>query len=204
MKTKRNLYYGFALTLLVGLLFVYFNLVPILGFIAENFLAVHDEPQNSDVIIAISGGFCGERIEKAIELYNKGYARKMIFSGGLITKDISTVDLWLKRVQKLGVAPEDIFLHRDSTSTFENALYSAKIMDQEQYKSAILVTSPYHSRRAKMVFSKVFDKKAYSIIVVPVERKKSLPDEDKSRRIDIVVEEVFFELQKLLFYIIAY
>ncbi|KPJ66481.1 MAG: hypothetical protein AMJ43_08040 [Coxiella sp. DG_40] len=191
------------ITLAAGVL-VYLNFIPILEYFAENWLVVSDPIRESDVIIVITGGFEGERLEQAIELFQKGYAKKMIFSGTLLTKDISIVDLWLKSAEKSGISSEDIFLHRDAESTHENAVFAANVMQQHGYKHALLVTSPYHSRRAKRVFNKVFGTKGYDLAVVPVQRQKKLHEEEPGRRTDIVIEEIILEIQKTLFYWIVY
>ena len=190
-------------TLAAGVL-VYLNFIPILEYFAENWLVVSDPLRESDVIIVITGGFEGERLEQAIELFQNGYAKKMIFSGTLLTKDISIVDLWLTTVEKSGISSEDIFLHRDAESTHENAVFAANVMQQHGYKHALLVTSPYHSRRAKRVFKKVLGSKGYDLAVVPVRRPKKLPEEEPGRRTDIVIKEIILEIQKTIYYWIAY
>ncbi|UOR11323.1 YdcF family protein [Halobacillus amylolyticus] len=42
-------------------------------------------------------------------------------------------------------------------STYENALYTEDIMQANNYKSAIVVTSNYHSLRSKFTFEKVYN-----------------------------------------------
>jgi len=53
--------------------------------------------------------------------------------------------------------PEDVIVLEDqSNSTLDNALFTKQILESQEIKSIILVTSAYHSRRAKRIFNDVF------------------------------------------------
>jgi uncharacterized SAM-binding protein YcdF (DUF218 family) len=55
----------------------------------------------------------------------------------------------------LGVPKKAILLEDKSTSTEENALFTKQILKRYGYTSLILVTSPYHSKRAFKIFNKI-------------------------------------------------
>ena len=48
---------------------------------AGDFLVINEKPEKSDVVIVLSGGGI-ERIEKAVEIYNKGFAPYIMLSNG--------------------------------------------------------------------------------------------------------------------------
>ena len=51
-----------------------------------------------------------------------------------------------------GVPAEAIIEEREARDTIGNARYSARIMRERGWESAILVSSPYHLKRGKMLF----------------------------------------------------
>ncbi len=120
----------------------------------------------ADVIIVLGGGVVKdtkslpwsvqERARKGIELYQEKYARNMILAGGLV-KGASYTESEIMRayVEILGVAPGDIFEEKSSSSTYENAVFSKGIMENNNWHTALLVTSDYHTKRACKVFKKL-------------------------------------------------
>jgi len=126
--------------------------------IAE-FLIVEDDISRADVIVILGGGG-PERVEHAVKLYQSDYANWIIATGmenklpGLVT---TWSQLAMKHAVSLGV-PESVFiLEERPTSTYEDALYVKEDMLDRGFKSAIIVSSPYHMRRARMIFRKIFE-----------------------------------------------
>ncbi|MFX4263318.1 YdcF family protein [Pelotomaculum propionicicum] len=113
------------------------------------FLVISEDPRTSDVIIALSGG--PGRDIYAAELYKAGLSRRIIMSG--ISPSAGQM---AERAVVMGVKREDIILEERSVSTFQNALFTREIMVGKGFQSAIVVSSPYHMRRTKMVFERVF------------------------------------------------
>jgi len=112
-------------------------------------LDVNNRPEKVDVLITLGGD--SERELYAAELYRFGFAPKIIMSG----YGSSTLQMANKAVQA-GVRVQDIIVEDKSTNTYENAVYSREIVLKQNFKSAIVVTSPYHMRRTKLVFGRVF------------------------------------------------
>jgi vancomycin permeability regulator SanA len=100
------------------------------------------------------------RTEKAVDLY-KQEQTKIIFTGGFKTnKDLSEAKFMAEYAVKLGVAEVDIILEEQANTTIGNAVYCKKILADNSFESAIVVTSPHHLRRSKYIFKKVMpDKK---------------------------------------------
>lgn len=203
LKALRNKkrYYPFLLVSLVLILSGVYLLSGRTFLTAYKFLIISDSLEHADVIVVLSGGFAGERLEEAITLFKKGYAQKMILTGSLITKDISTADLDLQRISAAGISTEVVHMNREDTSTYDNAVNAANIMSKNGMKKAIVVTSPFHTRRARWIFRKVFSREGLKAIVVPVSQKEEFTDTVKT---DSMFEEVVFEYQKLMMYWLRY
>ena len=73
----------------------------------------------------------------------------------------------MRQALSQGIPESSILLEDRSLSTFENAKYSLKIMQDQGNKSAIIVTSPYHTRRASIIFAQFFKEIQLTICPVP-------------------------------------
>ncbi len=119
-------------------------------------LDVQDRIDHADAIVAISGD-TGRRVATAVDLWRAGYADRLLFSGASIDPaSASSAELMKRQAIQLGVPADRIMVETASTSTEENAANVAEIMNAKGLRSAILVTSPYHQRRASMHFSRAF------------------------------------------------
>lgn len=103
------------------------------------------EPQQADVIVVL-GGENKSRSAKARDLYQNGFAQKILLSG--------VVDAHLLRDKMIaeGIPESSFILEPDSKTTFENGEFSSKILQNTNVDSVLLVTSWFHSRRAAAVF----------------------------------------------------
>jgi uncharacterized SAM-binding protein YcdF (DUF218 family) len=128
----------------VGILVLEYNFL--LGGI-WNFLVVDEKPRPADVIIVISGA--PGRVEHGVSLFQQGYADKILFSGGG-ARNMG------RQAMSLGVPADHILLETRSYTTFTNAKYSLEVMQDQGLKSAILVTSSFHTRRASIIFHEFF------------------------------------------------
>ena len=119
-------------------------------------LAVKDPLDKADVIVAISGDN-GPRTQTAVRLWQQGYAPLLLFSGAsLDPESVSSAELMKRDAVRLGVPAAAILVEPASTTTEENARLTAQLMSERGLRSAILVTSPYHQRRASIYFSRAF------------------------------------------------
>jgi len=137
-------------------------------------LRVQDTPRASDAIIVFAGGVgesgkagqgYEERVEYAVELYKKGFAKKIIFSSGY-KYAIKEAQIMKALAVSLGISGDSILLEEKAKNTYENVKYTAKMLDDYNWNSALLVTSPYHTKRSSMVFFKVSPGK--NIIYTPI------------------------------------
>ena len=102
----------------------------------------------------------GDRVYHAAYLYHKGYADRIIASGGWVSlywdsgPERSEAKDMGKLLQALSI-PEDAILYEPrSQNTRENALYTAELLKQESFEKVILVTTARHMPRAVATFEK--------------------------------------------------
>lgn len=119
------------------------------------FLPTSDPLKKSDAIIVVSGGDTRGRTMHGIDLFEQGYAPRLIFSGA--AKDpnsASNAKVMMSIAASRGVSTDAILLDEISRDTKENA-QTTKLL-AENYKTIILVTSDYHQRRVKREFQKAY------------------------------------------------
>lgn len=119
-------------------------------------LAMSDPLERADVIVAPSGD-SGPRLETAVQLWKEGYAPLLLFSGASLDPNSApSAELMKRDAVRLGVPADAILVEPNATTTEENARLVAEVMREKRLHTAILVTSPYHQRRAALLFSRAF------------------------------------------------
>lgn len=115
-----------------------------------------DALRPADVIVVLAGKE-NERVEHAVDLFKKEWARKdrIIMSGGPLVWKYTAAALMKRQAESLGIPGKDILLEDRSETTVQQAEYTRQIIREHGYKSMILVTSPYQSRRAAVIFRRV-------------------------------------------------
>ena len=111
--------------------------------LAPALLCVADPTQKADVIVLL-GGEDGSRVERAAALFKAGWAPHVIVSG--------EHKMYLRQLIRSGVPESAIWVDTEARSTADNARFSIRIMRTHDCKSALLVTSWYHTRRARNCF----------------------------------------------------
>lgn len=113
----------------------------------------------ADAIVAVSGGNTPVRASEAIELYKAGWAKTVIFSGAAADKSgPSNAEVMRRQALEAGVPAEDIKVESMSQTTRQNAERVKQLLVEAGSGSAqrvILVTSPYHQRRASLEFQEL-------------------------------------------------
>jgi len=109
----------------------------------------------ADVIVAISGGDTDARAREAISLYQQGWAPYIIFSGAAQDKQgASNAAAMAHQAVGARVPQSAILLDESSVNTADNASQVRPIVVSHNFKRLILVTSPYHQRRASIEFNR--------------------------------------------------
>jgi uncharacterized SAM-binding protein YcdF (DUF218 family) len=144
---------GFALGALVMVLLGIGGLITV-----GHTLRVEDPLARVDAIVAISGD-TGPRVRAAVALWNDGYAGTLIFAGGAQDPaSPSSAEIMKRQAIALGVPDRAILVETESETTDQNAERVALLMKEAGLKSAILVTSAFHQRRASMHFAREFER----------------------------------------------
>ena len=166
-----------VLIILLLAMLVYYYLLPGIA----SFLVFRTNLQHADAIIILSGD--SERMPYGVKLYKLNYSDKIIMTRG-------TEQLKEKAIE-LGVAPKDFIIEDKATTTYENALFSRDIMLQNNFTSAIVVSSPYHMRRAAWLFSRTFKNDNIMLLYSPVDNSWFKPEKwwTNERGIHTVVNE---------------
>jgi uncharacterized SAM-binding protein YcdF (DUF218 family) len=172
---------------------------------------IYQEPLQKADVITILGNW-GDTIVRArgcATLYNKGFSKKIFLPimekmEGLeeITKLGITIpenkDLVITVLEGLGVPRSAIETStQEVTSTRDEAQEVRNLIEKKGYKSIILVTSQYHSRRAFLIVRDAVRDKA-QIISVPSTYDSYNPEGWWKREKDW--KRVILEYQKLLLY----
>jgi uncharacterized SAM-binding protein YcdF (DUF218 family) len=106
-------------------------------------------------------GFFGSTADRFIEilkLYNQGVIRKIVVSGGngnLVDAKSAEADFLEKEFLANNVPPDDLIIENKSRNTFENAVFTKRILDSLHIHGPfVLVSSAIHLRRSEKVFTK--------------------------------------------------
>ena len=132
--------------------------------------AQRDEAAPADCIIVLGAGTNGktpnavfrERLNHAAALYQEGYSDIILLTGGYSPGNEHS-DAWIagQYLMELGIPKDAILLEEKSTITQENLQYAKKIMDSQEYSTAIIVSDPLHMKRS-MRMTKDYEIEAYS------------------------------------------
>ncbi len=156
--TRLALKTGLAL-LLAGLLIFQ---TPLAWLLAEP-LRVKQQLRLSDAIVVFAGGVgeagepgesYQERVQQAIRLYQQGYAPMLVLVSG-DTWTFDEVDVMRALAKDLGVPPEKLITEEAVSNTADYVRQVGRLAQTQGWKSVLLVTSPYHSRRALLTFRKL-------------------------------------------------
>ena len=187
---------------LVGRIMVAAVILVTLALLAPGFIL--DTPQpvplKSDAIVVISGDEQLARFAEGINLYEQGYGKFLVFSGAAYDNGTSNADVMRQLAVRRGVPQSAILEEPQGEDTWGNAIYTREVLEEHGLQSAILVTSPYHLRRAKATFDAAYTGSGIELAVHAAPdsqwRKLSWWQQAETRRL------TFTELQKLA-YIVA-
>jgi uncharacterized SAM-binding protein YcdF (DUF218 family) len=163
MRTQSDGQRGGALTNLVVLLclvllcgVVYFARHPILRFLAEEWVV--DEPAaKADAIVVLGDdNYYADRATHAAELFRQHVAPTVVASGRRLRPSATITEVMTHDLVERGVPKERIVgLAQDVDSTREEAEGVARVAQDRGWKTLVVVTSNYHTRRARYIYSKV-------------------------------------------------
>ena len=154
---------GGALSTLVSLLFlvafcagIYLARHPIMRFAAESWI-VNEPASKADAIVVLGDdNFYADRATHAAELFRQGAAPVVVASGRRLRPSAGMTELMQHDLIERGVPKDGILpLPHDANTTREEAAVIARFASERHWKSLIIVTSNFHTRRARYIFQKV-------------------------------------------------
>ena len=162
-RSKRSESGGIFVNLIVLLFLVVFFVVlylvrhPVMRFVAESWV-VEDPIDHADAILVLSDdNFYADRATRAAELFREGKAGVIIASGRRLRPAAGIAELMEHDLIERGVPKDKIFrVAHDADNTGEEAEALVGLARNRKWKSVIVVTSNYHTRRARYIFRKVF------------------------------------------------
>lgn len=95
-----------------------------------------------------------DRITHALQLYNEGKVKHIVVTGGLSFKQMNNTTS-AERLRDFlvmaGVPPADITVEANAVNTYQNAVETAKILNQEfPHQKYLLITSAFHMKRSAL------------------------------------------------------
>lgn len=147
-------------------------LMILLGATSEQFtnflmipLTANQGLEKADVVIVLGAGSrssiphlppqADARVATGLQLVQDGWAPRMIVAGGYNTHTrLTEAPLMSEYARHIGATPQQLVEEPNSKNTWENATNSLSIMKERGWKTALVVTSPYHTWRSCMFFKK--------------------------------------------------
>ena len=93
-----------------------------------------------------------DRLLYATELYKAGKSPRVLLSGGAPAGEPSEAQLMHNILLIMGVPSNAMWLEHESRTTYENAVNTAAILEEQGITELLLVTSAAHMRRARALF----------------------------------------------------
>ncbi len=159
---------GIGLFLFLSIFFISFYVL-LRG--AGAFLIVADPLVEAKAIVILSGG-SETRMREALDLYNSGYGEVIILTEtGEQLENMDTLHSLDMRIQLMnnGVPAGNILVTSiEVSSTLDEAVAVKQLLERRQFSSAIVVTDPYHTKRASIIFNDVFSENPIEIYIRPV------------------------------------
>lgn len=133
-------------------------------------ILVVEKPCPADVIVVI-GGEGNLRVQRGLELLRKGYAPGLVLTARTTWRLFgwTEADLAQRFVEQLepALAQRISVVKITAQCTWEEAVEVGEFLAQTGARSALLVTSQYHSRRALSIFRRMLPGMECGIIAVP-------------------------------------
>ena len=140
-----------------------------------DFLVVRDDLQQADAIVVLAGN-SPYRAEHAVALYKAGWAPRVIISNEMVLSH--GVEATWQMLRQAGLVRLDlpdeaiVPLSAVARSTYHEAIQSRDVMLEHGWRRAILVTDPFHTRRARRAFEGVWAPVGLEILASPADGSK--------------------------------
>ncbi len=126
------------------------------------FLLLVDEPVTQADIAVVLGGGGGSRLRKGLSLYESGVVNHLV----LVDNKKNAWDWMLLRFCPDCAATGRITILEGSRNTFTDAEIAEQYSFDHNIINMLVVTDPYHTRRASLIFNRQFAKSEIQVRVV--------------------------------------
>lgn len=130
---------------------------------------VHDQPPfRADLIVVLAGDESGHRILKAAELVREGWAPHALVSGPFCCYGVHESEPAIAFAVRRGCPAEwFIPLPLEADSTREEAQWVRDELARRKVGRFLVVTSNYHTRRARSVYRKLYPEDRFHVVAAP-------------------------------------
>jgi uncharacterized SAM-binding protein YcdF (DUF218 family) len=94
-------------------------------------------------------------VTEAVHEYQRGVATHLILTGGAVANSYIEARVMARTAHAQGIPDSAIFVEPQARNTIQNACYAVRIMKAHGWRSAEVVSSPYHLPRAGLIFSRL-------------------------------------------------
>lgn len=126
--------------------------------VAGEFWVDDDRPESADVIILLGDdNYQADRATRAAELYREGWAPRIVASGRFLRPYASLAELMQHDLLERGVPAGAILrLPSFAGNTREEAVMMRRLAERQRWRRLLVVTSNYHTRRTRHIYTRVF------------------------------------------------
>jgi uncharacterized SAM-binding protein YcdF (DUF218 family) len=136
---------------------VYLARHPLMRWVAEAWIVEDPLRHTSAIIVLGDDNFYADRAARAAELFREGFAPLVVASGRRLRPNAGIAELMEHDLIERGVPKDHIIrFPQDNSSTKEQAESLTRFARDHHWSSVIVVTSNYHTRRARYIFRRVF------------------------------------------------
>lgn len=168
-----------------------------------NYHHMNQPLKKADAILAL-GSHDIRTADRAVELFEEGWAPLIIFSGdrGSITKGMfekPEAEVFADIAIKLGVPKEKIIIEGKSTNTGENIIFTRRLLEEKglNFNSFIVVQKPYMERRTFATFKKQWPGKDFIVTSLRIEYDKYFNERYPK---DYVIDVMVGDTQRIIEY----
>jgi uncharacterized SAM-binding protein YcdF (DUF218 family) len=126
--------------------------------LAGSFWVVDEGPAAADAVVMLGDdNYQADRATRAAELIKAGWAPRVIASGRYLRPNASIAELEERDLVDRGVPPSAVvrFAHH-AESTRDEAMALSALISSKGWKRIIVVTSNFHTRRARYICERAF------------------------------------------------
>ncbi len=121
------------------------------------YLIVDDSLRQADAVVVLSGDANRTRLDAAAAVARRGMTEWVIVLTAAPRNSLHDASAVRRDAALRGIDVDRVIIAGPAHSTADDARLAAEAMRQHGWRTAIVVTSPYHTRRAQWTFHRVWD-----------------------------------------------